>query len=389
MKLEGFYRKQAIALIVFIVTVVSLAVFLILVITRDLPEVNAEVTYKYEGKLLTLDNIGLEQGQAGVGSSTEVKAIYGGDEMAPIASLAKVITSVVAMQKESDLEKIITLDEKDLEFYREAVRTGGSRLKVEVGEQLSLKQMHEALLIVSANNIADSLVYHLFDNQDDYRAAAEEWLNDNGLKNTKIGVDASGLDPSTMSSPSDMIKIGQIVAKNSEISRIVRATTTSLPLEGEVENTNKLLGEGYYGIKTGNTTEAGSCLLFLTQHEGEEIIGILMGQPFNSTFDIAKTLVQHVKDNFSLATILSGTVVGMYDLPWGGYGQVVTSQEISAMTWGDIDVDIEIKPYRHGYYMGEVGTLKFADKETSLKLKSEISDANLFWRITHLNQLKW
>lgn len=387
MKLERSGRVQKIVTICCTAILVMLVVFLTLVATRDLPEVNGEAIYEQEEKPLVLT--GLSSGQAGIGSRSKIKAVYGGDRMAPIASLTKLVTSAVAMEQEDDLDKIITLDEVDVSFYEQAVIAGGSRMQIIAGEQLSLRQMHEALLIISANNIADSFVYHLFGNFESYKVAAEEWLNKNGLEYTRIGLDASGLDAGTVSSPSDMIRIGQIVLDNPEISKIVKMRATSFPLEGEVKNTNELLDEGYFGIKTGNTDEAGSCLLFVTQHEGQDIIGILMGQPFNSTFDTAKMLVEQVKASFSRVIIPAGTIVGKYDLPWGERSDIATVYDVDVSTWDDADIEIEIKPYRQNSYVKEVGVLKLGGKETSLELKSEIHGANIFWRVVNIGQLKW
>lgn len=379
------YKNGVIAVCVCLV--IFLAAFLAVVMTRDLPKVEAEITYSQEAKPLTIAE--LATGQAAIGSNSEVKAIYGEDNAAPTASMAKVITSLVALQNSDDLDKVITLDGVDEEFYNHAVRVNGSRLQVVAGEQLTLRQMHEAMLIVSANNIADSLVYHLFGGQDGYRAAAENWFRQNGLEKTKIGADASGLDSGTVSSPSDMIKIGQIALENSTIRQIVKMKTASFPLESEVENTNKLLNDGYFGIKTGNTIEAGSCLLFATQYENEDVIGVLMGQPFNSTFDAAKMLVEQVKNNFVDINISADTTVGKYVLEWGEEVDIVTTQEVNGRTWGGTEVAIEVKPYQLNTINQAVGSLSLAGKTTNLETKNPVAGPSLLWRLMNLEKLVW
>lgn len=387
MEMKRRSRLWGIVAIVCAVILGLVMVFLAIVMTRELPEVEGEITYQNEEKPLVLT--GLTQGQAAIGSVDEVKAIYGGNNVAPIASMAKLITSSVALEKNSNLDQVIIFDDNDVAFYQKAISVNGSRLKVVAGEQMTLRQMHEALLMVSANNIADSFVYHLFGTQENYKIAAEAWLKENGLEDTKIGLDASGLDPGTVSTPADMIKIGQIVLRNPVISQIVSMEKATFPLEGEVENTNELLKEGYFGIKTGNTNEAGSCLLFATKYENETIIGVLMGQQLKKVFDTAREIVVQTQNNFALTTIPAGTVVGKYDFPWGGEGVITTTEEISAVTWGDAEVEIKVNPYRQQSFVTNVGTLSLSDKTTNLEVKTTTSNADIFWRLTNINHLKW
>lgn len=387
MEADKRHRRWGIAAIVCAVMLGFVMVFLAIVMTRGLPDVEGKITYQLENRPLVLE--GLTQGQAAIGSADEVKAAYGDGTSAPIASMAKLITASVALEKNSNLDQVIVLDEKDLSFYYNAVNVNGSRLQVAVGQQLTLRQMYEALLVVSANNMADSLVYHLFGSQENYKAAAEKWLAENGLNETKIGADASGLDPGTISTPSDMIKVGQIVLDNPIISKIVAIEKTTFPLEGEVENTNELLGEGYFGIKTGNTREAGSCLLFATNYEGETILGVLMGQNKSDIFNIARDLTKQAQSNFALTTIPAGTIVGKYDLPWGGEAIATTVGEVSKMTWGNPEIIVDLKSYRQQSFVSEVGTLTLADESTVLEVKTATSNADIFWRLGHLDQLEW
>lgn len=246
MEMKPRRHKWGVVVIVCAVILAVLVVCSAIIMTRQLPEVGGDITYQPDETPLEIT--GLTQGQAAIGSEHEVKAVYGGDIQAPIASMAKVVTALVVLNSGVNLDQVIIIDEQDVAFYRQAVAVGGSRLQVVVGEQLTLQQMLEALMVVSANNMADSLVYHLFDTHENYQIRAGEWLDSHGLSNTVIGSDASGLDAGTMSTPSDMIKIGQLALEDSVLSQIVKIRKATYVLEGEVENTNELLEDGYFGI---------------------------------------------------------------------------------------------------------------------------------------------
>ena len=372
---------------VFAVVLGLIVVFLALVMTRGLPDIEPQVTYQAPGEPMVI--AGITQGQAALGSTTEVKATYGEADSKPIASMAKVITALVVLEKTDDLNQVITMDGADVEFYRQTARIGGSRLQVVEGEQLTLKQMLEALLMVSANNIADSLVHHVFGSQEKYVAAATEWLVRYDLVDTQIGADASGLDAGTTSTPPDMIKLGQLALGNSVVSQIVAQKTATFPLENEVDNTNELLKDGYFGIKTGNSDEAFSCLLFATEVRGEMVIGVLMGQPFNSTFNTARSLRSQVEDNLAEIRIPAGTTVGKYVLPWGGEVNITTEVDVVATTWGGTQPDITIANFRFQNYGNEVGIFEFGRQITDLEVKETVAKPDLFWRLNNLNQLKW
>ena len=50
---------------------------------------------------------------------------------------------------------------------------------------------------------------------------------------------------------------------------IVAQKSITIPGVGVAPSTNILLGDGIVGIKTGNTDEAGGCLVIALQHEAE------------------------------------------------------------------------------------------------------------------------
>jgi D-alanyl-D-alanine carboxypeptidase (penicillin-binding protein 5/6) len=366
-------------------------VFLAVVISRNLPAVKGEAVYEREAKpwVLTWPS----QGQAAIGTlDGRAQATFGDDTPRPIASTAKVITALVVLDAKPLIGdgETITLDQTDVNFWQNTMLNNGSNLQVAVGEQLTQRQMLEALLLISANNIADSLVRWAFGGQTEYQAAASKWLAENNITNTTIGIDASGLNPSTTSTPSDMVKIGQLALKNTVVSELVQQKSTELPIVGKVDNTNKLLDEGYRGIKTGNSEDALSCLLFAYDYEGKTLVGMVMGQPFGKAADAVRALTESAKQNLTEVTIPSGTVVGGYSTAWGESVQAVTSDSVTARVWPGEQPKItldDIAPPEYG--SRAVGILEFGNTETAIKLSGILPSANLSWRLTHLDQLQW
>jgi D-alanyl-D-alanine carboxypeptidase (penicillin-binding protein 5/6) len=80
----------------------------------------------------------------------------------------------------------------------------------------------------------------------------------------------------------------------------------SLPVAGEVTNTNTLLGhDGFVGMKTGSDDAAGGCFIFRSERHTESgnvtLIGVVLGQKGHNLVTAglyaAKQLVDRVAPN--------------------------------------------------------------------------------------------
>jgi D-alanyl-D-alanine carboxypeptidase (penicillin-binding protein 5/6) len=115
----------------------------------------------------------------------------------------------------------------------------------------------EAVLLESANNVADSLAVWAFGSLEAYRAYAQKMVQEIGMNHTTIGTDASGYHPTTTSTASDLALLAREVLKEPMLRQIVDTSSTSLPGAGRIQNTNRFLGSEVVGMKTGYTPEAG------------------------------------------------------------------------------------------------------------------------------------
>ena len=94
----------------------------------------------------------------------------------------------------------ITLSASDVALYNAYVAQQGSVVPVAAGEQISQYQMLQAIMLPSANNMADSLAIWAFGSLDAYATYANNYVARLGLSATHIGSDASGFAPNTISS---------------------------------------------------------------------------------------------------------------------------------------------------------------------------------------------
>lgn len=370
------------------ILIVGLVVFLSLILTRNIPIENSEITYQRQAEVLKFDVP--SNGQTAIGTLKHgVKTVDGGDTPRPIASLAKVITALVVLEeKPLPNDETFVITARDVERYSREVVRGGSRLYVVEGEELTERQAIEALMIVSANNIADSLARWVFDDFETYKEAATQWLIYHGLNNTTIGTDASGFDASTTSTPSDMMEIGRLALQNETLREIVLQQSAEFPFVGEEKNTNKLLTDGFIGIKTGNSDQALSCLLFAREYDDDIIIGVMLGQPFDSTFDSTRKIWESVNQNFKKITIPANTVVGKYILPWNEEVEVVTTEEISAVTWADAQPEITLNPINlDTNHKSNIGTITLNEQTVALRINNVLSGPSIWWRLANIDEI--
>ncbi|GEM_PF-3398802 len=95
-----------------------------------------------------------------------------------------------------------------------------------------------------------------------------------GLTKTEI-IEPTGLDPHNISSIQNMLLMGSVIIRNPLLKEIT--SQTRFTYEDRVyPSTNRLLGEGFSGIKTGYLPETGAHFLGLTR-SNPEVITLVMG----------------------------------------------------------------------------------------------------------------
>lgn len=344
-----------------------------------------------------------DQGYAAIGSSADgVLAQSSPTEIpVPIASITKIITALTVLEAKplgaGETGPTITLTAADAARYGEYLAQNGSVASAPAGLQVTQRQMLEAMLIVSANNYADSLALWAYGTPEAYFAAANTLLNKYKLTNTSVA-DMTGFSPDSKSTPSDLIRLGELALKQPVIAEIVSQKTVTIPGVGTLQNTNILLGtEGIQGMKTGTTDEAGSCLLFSATHQvGTEtitIIGVVLGAPNHATlFNQVKTLLLSVKPNFQEVTLLkSNQQVGEYRTAWGAQSKAIVKNSATQVIWGDEKIiqATSLQSLHPGDTKAGSVTSKIAGKTltTSVTLDEELVGPSWHWRLTHPHEI--
>lgn len=367
---------------------------------RPLPLVRAEVIIPQSSTSEAIKLPWPAYGQAAFGAvGFGVLDKKNSSKAAPIASVAKAITAL-AILKERPLVleqqgPLITITEADIQLYRDYLAKDGSVIPVSAGQEISLYQALQAMLLPSANNIADTTASWAFGSVNNYNDYANQFVKTLGMTQTTVA-DASGFSPKTVSTAEDLILLGEAVLGNPVLARIVNQSEANFPGVGTIKNVNWLLGvDGILGIKTGNTEEAGGCYLFGAKRsiggQSVTVIGAILGAPTrNVAMGDSRVLIQAADQGFEVVTaVKAGQTVGRYNLPWGGSAEAVASGELKFLKWKGsgtvVDTnlsDLQV-PKDQNSQVGSIRLTMNSAESVGVILKQSIPSPSWTWRIFH------
>jgi len=295
------------------------------------------------------------QGQGAIGASGYgILDSHNISTPVPIGSIAKIITALAVVQQKplalNSQGPSLILDATDVGYFNYYYANDGSVAPVVSGESLSEYQALQAMLLPSANNIADSLARWAFGSPQAYITYANNMLKTMGLSKTTIG-DTNGFSDTSTSTAVELVKIGLKAMQQPVIAQIVSQTTAQIPQAGIVKNVNWLLGtDGVVGIKTGNTDKAGGCYLFAAQHQihGQNVtlVGAILGAPdLAGAISSARPLLQTVDGGFLLIIpVKKGQQIATVRAPWGSASKIVAAKDIPLLVWSGRDIKLLSEP---------------------------------------------
>ena len=269
-----------------------------------------------------------QRGQAALVVGNGRPAASPHEQPVPIASLAKVMAAYLTL-KSYPLSGAqdgftITVSAAQAQDVAEDARQGESVVAVRAGEPLTERQLLEALLIPSGNNIAQMLAARVAGSQSRFIAEMNAEARDLGMDHT-IYTDPSGFDPSTVSTAADQLRMFQRAMRFPIFRQIVSMASVTLPVAGTVTNYDPLIAEGYAG-KTGSDSAAEGCLAFFTQVTigGGRLtaVGVVLGQGEGSDTPVLLAAAGEAAEHLvgSVVPVIGVRTPRRTDHPGGAYG---------------------------------------------------------------------
>lgn len=198
----------------------------------------------------------------------------------PIASLTKIMTAVVSSDLASYNEQFIVSDKASKEIP--------TKLDIPAGQKMTLEELLNGLLLVSANDSAETIKEGI-----DQKYGEEVFINAMNKKASFLSlknsffVNPQGFDEvQQYSSAGDLAILSHYALTYPLIAEIVKKDYQFYPSSGnhrqiDMYNWNGLLGvyPGAFGIKIGNTDDAGYTTIVASERGGKKLLVVLLGAP--------------------------------------------------------------------------------------------------------------
>ncbi len=213
------------------------------------------------------------------GSGAIVYARNANAELA-IASTTKLMTAYVTLEREPLGARLVE------QPYEPGA--GESLAPVPAGTVLSVPDMLRAMLLPSGNNVAYSLSIDVGGTESNFvammNAAAAKLHLGRTHYTTPIGLDTPGDNYSTAT---DLARLARVLMRRPLFREIVDESSARLADGIVVDNRNDLLGAYPWivGVKTGNTADAGECLVGAAKLDGVRLISVVLGSPSEEARD--------------------------------------------------------------------------------------------------------
>lgn len=231
------------------------------------------------------------------------------------ASTTKIVTAILTLEH-CNLNDVVNVSYNAVM----SIPDGYSTANLQIGEQLTVEQLLQVLLVHSANDAANVLAEHVGGSIDSFVSMMNTKVNEIGLSNTHFTNTYGKHDENHYTTAHDLAIIMQYCIKNESFRKISGSASCAIPATNlsnprKYTSTNELVdpsNKNYYQYltagKTGFTTQAGDCLVSCSYKNDLELICVILGGKTvngNSTrFYETQKLYEFGYSNYLLKTIV-------------------------------------------------------------------------------------
>lgn len=240
------------------------------------------------------------------------KVIYSKSEnekMYP-ASTTKILTSIIVLEN-CNLDDVVTASYNAIM----SIPDGYSTANIQIGEELTVEQLLELLLVYSANDAANILAEYVGGSIDSFVSMMNTKLNELNLTDSHFA-NAFGMhDENHYTTAHDLAFIMKYCLKNDTFRKIAGQASCAIPATNKsgtrtYTSTNELLipeTSNYYSYlttgKTGFTTQAKECLVSSAYKDNLELICVVLGS--NNRFADTRNLYEYAYSNYSIKNVVN------------------------------------------------------------------------------------
>lgn len=208
----------------------------------------------------------------------------------PLASTAKVLTALVLLDH-SRISDVLTIP-------AEALRVAGANTRLEAEEKLTVGDLLHAMLLGSGNDAAVALALHAAGSVAKFVERMNRKAQTLGAVRSRFFNPTGMPHPNQVTTAHDLALISKAALENSDFRKIVMTKTyrwKSTLWQGTIKNSNNMLAtyEGAIGVKTGNTREAGYCLVAAAKRDAQTYLAVVLKSQEKAVWQDAKKLLDY------------------------------------------------------------------------------------------------
>lgn len=217
-----------------------------------------------------------------------------------IASITKIMTAIIVIEN-TDISNIITVDDSILKAY-------GSGIYIQVGEEMSVKDMLYGLMLRSGNDAAVMLATYISNSEEEFVKLMNNKAKELGMKNTRFN-NSSGLDEKggNYSTSYDMALLTRYAMQNEIYREIVKTKNHIVKTNYKTyswTNKNKLLNYDYItGGKTGYTEKAHRTLVSTASIDNMNLVVVTLND--SDDWNTHTSLYNYAKENYTSYKVLN------------------------------------------------------------------------------------
>lgn len=229
------------------------------------------------------------------------------NERVSIASLTKIVTSLVALEKIENLNDYVTITYKDFEGTN-----GYSKAGFKVNDKVTYLDLLYGIILPSGADAVNAIVNNTY-GYEEFIIKMNELAKKIGLKNTSFSNPIGKDSDTNYSTASDLSKILEYALQNENFKNIFTTkeytTTNNIKLKSTVLKyaNNEPDINIIQGAKSGFTKQAGRCLASLYNNTSPELIFIVLNSSQEASSSAIKDTLEvykYYKNNYSNQKII-------------------------------------------------------------------------------------
>lgn len=232
------------------------------------------------------------------------------------ASTTKIVTAILTLEN-CNLDEIVTVSYDAVM----SIPDGYSSASLQIGEQLTIEQLLQLLLVHSANDAANVLAEYVGGSVDSFISMMNTKINELGLSHTHFTNTFGMHHDNHYTTAQDLAMIMKYCIKNEDFRKLAGSASCAIPATNKYgtrrySSTNQLIiptNSNYYPYltsgKTGYTSQAGDCLVSCSYKDNLELLCVILGgktiNGVSTRFSETKSLYEYGYDNYSVKTLLN------------------------------------------------------------------------------------